>query len=809
MKFTLNWLKDHLETDAALDDILKTLTLIGLEVEEVLDPAETLGSFVIARIEKAEKHPDADKLQVCTVNNGKETLKVVCGAPNARAGLVGVFAPIGTYVPGIDFTLTKAKIRGVESNGMMCSESELELSDNHEGIIELDESAAKSLGSKFIDVQGLNDPVIEIAITPNRPDCLGVRGIARDLAAAGLGKLKPETSGFSGKPTFESGIKIKLDFKKDEAHICPAFWGREIKGVKNGPSPAWLQQRLKAIGLRPINALVDITNYISYDRARPLHVYDRDKLNGTVSARLGKKGEDFLALDGNTYEDIVGACVIADEKNVLGLGGIIGGENEGSTESTTNVLIEAAYFDPISIAMTGRKLGINSDARYRFERGIDPLSVETGLNLATEMVLEICGGKPGDVIRAGAPKAPEIRIKFDPGRVEKLTGLALKEKEITRILADLGFKVEVEGKGKAMQVTAPSWRPDIHGAADLVEEVIRIVGLDKITPEPLSRPHGIARPVLTARQLMVRSARRALAARGALEAITWSFIKETEATAFGGGKPGLKLANPISSDMSDMRPSLLPGLLTAAHQNLARGQKDPVLMEVGEIYNSDEDDGQRTSAALIRCGTSRFEGAGRHWSGNAEPVSLYDAKADVLSVLSQLGLNEAQLQISPEAPPWYHPGRSGVMRLGPKNTLAIFGELHPATLKELDLKGPVVACEIDLDAIPLKRSKSRSKGAMEITDLQPVKRDFAFIIDKETPASTLVRAALGADKNLITNITVFDLFEGESLGGDKKSLAIEATLQPKDKTLTDEEIDQVAEKIIKAVTKATGGEIRG
>ncbi len=807
MKFTLNWLKDHLETNAGLDEILKTLTLIGLEVEEVKDPGETLKDFVIARIENAEKHPDADKLQVCTVNNGKETVQVVCGAPNARTGLIGVFAPVGTYVPGIDFTLKKAKIRGVESFGMLCSESELELSNDHEGIIELEATAAKSLGEKFIDHQGLNDPVIEIAITPNRPDCLGVRGIARDLAAAGLGTLKKEGKGFEGKGDYKSDIKIKLDFKKDDTHICPAFWGRQITGVKNGPSPAWLQQRLRAIGLRPINALVDITNYISYDRARPLHVYDADKLNGTVSARLGKKGEAFQALDGNNYDELEGACVIADEKNVLGLGGVIGGENEGSTETTTNVLIESAYFDPISIAMTGRRLNINSDARYRFERGIDPLSVETGVNLAAKMILDICGGEASELIKAGNPKAPEKPISFNPDEVVRLTGIELGTKAITRILKALGFKLSP--KGNAQNVEAPSWRPDIHGSADLVEEVIRIEGLDKITPTPLPRLNGIARPVLTTKQLRVRTARRALAARGALEAITWSFIRENEAQNFGGGSPELKLANPISTDMSDMRPSLLPGLLNAARQNLARGQAGPVLMEVGEIYHSDEETGQRISATLIRTGNSTHEGGGRHWLKDGEPVTVFDAKADALALLGEFGLSERQLQILPEAPAWYHPGRSGVMRLGPKNLIAVFGELHPEVTRLMDLDGPVVACEIDLDAIPERRAKTLSKGAMEITDLQPLTRDFAFVLEKDIPAGTLIRAAHGADKSLITNVTLFDHFEGESLGPDKKSLAIEVTLQPKDKTLTDEEIDEVADKIIKAVNKTTGGEIRG
>jgi len=814
MKFTLNWLKDHLQTDAPLEDILAKLTLIGLEVEEVTNPAESLSAFVIAKIEQAEKHPDADKLQVCTVNNGSEKLQVVCGAPNARPGLIGVFAPVGTYVPGIDFTLTKAKIRGVESFGMMCSESELQLSEDHEGIIDLKETAEKLIGTKFVDYKGLDDPTIEIAITPNRPDCLGVRGIARDLAAAGLGTLKDEETGFAGKGEFKSDIAIKLGFDSQDAHICPAFWGRMIKGVKNGPSPDWMQQRLKAIGLRPINALVDITNYISYDSARPLHVYDADKLTGTVCARLGKQGEEFLALDGKEYNDLDRACVIADEKNILGLGGIIGGEHEGSKEDTTNVLIESAYFDPIQIAMTGRKLGIISDARYRFERGIDPQSVQLGVNLATKMILEICGGQASELIKTGTPPNPDLNIKFDLQLVTRLTGVTLSNKQVSETLTALGFTVS--GTDQVVTVSVPTWRPDIGGPADLVEEVIRIVGLDKVTPTPLPRPHGIARPVLTQKQKHVRTAKRALAARGALEAITWSFITQEEAKQFGGGAPELQLANPISADMSHMRPSLLPGLLNAAQRNSARGQNDPALMEVGEVYHNDEESGQHIHASMIRCGTHNHHSQGRHWSGAANPVNLFEAKADAFALLEQLRLNTDNLQITPDAPSWYHPGRSGVLRLGPKNIIGTFGELHPTIITAFDMKGPVVACEINLDALPnqkptpkaSKKKKSRSKGAMQITDLQPITRDFAFVVDSDVPASTLIKAARGADKKLITNISLFDVFEGPSLGEGKKSLAIEATLQPKAQTFTDEEIEAIADKIIAAVQKATDGEIR-
>lgn len=806
MKFTLSWLKDHLETEAPLEDILAKLTLIGLEVEEVSDPADTLGNFIIAKIISAEKHPDADKLQLCKVDTGSETFQVVCGAPNAKKDLLGVFAPVGTYVPGLDFTLTKAKIRGVESMGMMCSESELQLSDEHDGIIELGANAEANIGNRYIDYAKLNDPVIEIAITPNRPDCLGVRGIARDLAAAGLGTLKEEDRGFKDKGEFKSPVAINLDFSKDKAHYCPAFYGRYIKDVKNGPSPQWLQARLRAIGLRPINTLVDITNYISYDRCRPLHVYDADKLSGNISAREGKQSEQLLALDGKTYQELDGTCVIADEKNVLGLGGIMGGEETGSTNETTNVLIEAAYFDPINITMTGRKLNINSDARYRFERGIDPQSIELGVNLATKMVLEICGGTPSELIKAGTPLKPEKTVEFDLQLVTKLTGVTLSNKEVTKTLEDLGFKVS--GKGQQVKVAVPSWRPDIDGPADLVEEAIRIVGLDKVTPTALPRTFGIARPVLTEKQKQVRTARRALAARGAVETINWSFIKEEDAKLFGGGSKELQLINPISADMSDMRPSLLPGLLSAATRNIARSSEDPVLFEVGQTYETDQEKGQHMIASAIRCGTASHSGRGRHWSGNAKPVTFHAAKADAIALLETLGLDESKLQITTDAPAWYHPGRSGVIRLGPKNILGVFGELHPETLVAMDIKVPVVGFEINLDALPVPKKKSRSKGALEITDLQPVSRDFAFIVDSDVNAGDVIRAARGADKNLITNINLFDVFTGGNLGEDKKSLAIEATLQPNQKTLTDEEIEAVAAKIIAAVSKATGGEIR-
>ncbi len=595
MKFTLSWLKDHLETDASLDEIAAKLTLIGLEVEGIEDPAAKLTDFTIAQVLEAEPHPNADKLRVCKVQTGSGVVQVVCGAPNARKGLIGVFAAPGTHVPGLKVTLGKATIRGVDSAGMLCSERELELSTEHSGIIELPERMKEHIGERFADAMGLNDPVIDIAITPNRPDCLGVRGVARDLAAAGLGALKKVSEGYAGKGDFELPIRIELPFPKGSENACPIFAGRYIRGAKNKASPEWMQHRLRAIGLRPINAAVDVTNYISYDRARPLHVYDADKLHGPIAARLGKMGESFAALDGKTYEVDETMCVIADQAQVLGLGGVMGGEATGCTDATSNIFIESAYFDPARIAATGRKTGINSDSRYRFERGVDPQSEMTGLNLATEMILEFCGGEPSAAVVAG--KEPDGRrvISFDPARVQQLSGAEFSNAEIASTLKKLGFTVE--GQAPSLTVTAPSWRPDIHGAADLVEEVVRLSGADRIPSTPLPKDGGVTRAVLTSGQKRVLGARRTLAARGLVEAVTWSFIGEAQARHFGGGQAALRLANPISSEMTDMRPSLLPGLIAAARANANRGFQDAALFEVGQISLARSPKNRRTPRA--------------------------------------------------------------------------------------------------------------------------------------------------------------------------------------------------------------------
>ena len=626
-------------------------------------------------------------------------------------------------------------------------------------------------------------------------------------AAAGIGTLR-DGSVEAIPGGFKSSVDVELEFDADHADACPAFTGRYVRGVKNGPSPDWMQQRLRAIGLRPINTLVDITNYVSYDRGRPLHVYDADKLNGNIRARMGRGGESFLALDGKTYEVDDTMCAIADDGVVLGLGGIMGGEDTGCTETTVNVFIESALFDPIRTAATGRKHGLESDARYRFERGVDPAFMVPGAELATRMVLDLCGGEPSEIVLAGDVPEPRLVIAFDPAEVERLTGVSLSSERASEILKSLGFGVE--GTGSALSVTAPTWRPDVHGKADLVEEVIRIHGIDAVPPVPMDRGGEVMKPVLTVGQLRNRRAKRALAARGMVEAVTWSFIARGHAEMFGGGQDALELANPISSEMSAMRPSLLPGLLAAAQRNVDRGFADLALFEVGQAYRGPKPEDQYDAASGVRVGTGGMSGGGRHWSGQAAPVDLFDAKADAMNVLAELGAPVDSLQVAAEAPGWFHPGRSGVLRLGPKNVLAVFGELHPRARDAMDLSGSVVAFEVYLDAIPVSKAKGgRARSPLDASDLQPVRRDFAFVVDEATSADAVIRAARGAEKKLVSDVTLFDVFAGASLGEGKKSLAIEVTLQPVAQTLTDEEIDAVGQKIIAQVTKATGGTLRG
>ena len=794
MKFTLSWLHDHLDTDATLEAIVETLTLIGLEVEEVEDPAARLSGFEVAEIIATEPHPDADKLQICTVQSGDGTQKLVCGAPNARAGLRGILAKQGAVIPANGMVLAKAKIRGVESNGMMCSAAELQLSDDHEGIIELDE--AFEIGTPAAQALGQTDPMIEIAITPNRPDCLGVRGIARDLAAAGLGTLKDDPVAPvkpQGSDTPEIGVS---------GDVCPVFAGRLISGVQNQPSPAWLQQRLRAIGLNPINALVDITNYISYDRGRPLHVYDADKLTGKIDARQAQAGESFVALDEETYDLHPDDCVIADAAGVLGLAGVMGGLASGSSLETVNVLVESAWFEPVAIAMAGRRHYIESDARYRFERGVDRASVGVGIELATQMIVEICGGTAHQTVTAGSPETDTKQIDFAPSKVQALTGLALEEADMIGILAALGFQVK---SGTTWTIGVPSWRPDIEGQADIVEEITRIYGLDNVPAQALPMRHDVTRPTLTVGQRRVHLIRRALAGRGLVEAVTWSFIGAEDAALFEVAD-GLELANPISSDLSHMRPSLLPGLLSAAARNVDRGFADLALFEIGHEFLAPTPGSQRQAASGVRRGFA----APRRWQGAPQEVDGFGARADAEAALAACGVDAASLQILPPVSPWYHPGRSGVLARNPKQPLAAFGEVHPAVLKHFDLAGPVVAFEVWPEVVPMPKKQGRhARPALDLSNLQPVRRDFAFVVDAATAASVLVGAARGADKKLISEVRVFDVFHGGNLADYEKSVGLEVTLQPVEATLTDAEIEAVAEKITAAVEKASGGKLRG
>ncbi|WP_134497006.1 phenylalanine--tRNA ligase subunit beta [Microvirga pakistanensis] len=806
MKFTLSWLKDHLDTTASLDEIVETLTRIGLEVEGVEDKAKTLAPYMIAHVISAEQHPNADRLRVCMVDTGEgRPIQVVCGAPNARTGMKSVFAPPGTYIPGKNITLGVGTIRGVESAGMLCSAAELEISDDHDGIIELPETAP--VGTAYAAYAGLDDPVIEINLTPNRPDCTSIFGIARDLAAAGLGTLKggdvPSVAGKGACP-----VSVTLDLSPEDAKLCPAFALRLVRGVKNGPSPEWMQRRLLAIGLRPINALVDITNYVTFDRGRPLHVFDLKKVKGNLTVRRARDGEEVLALDGRTYTLDSGTVVIADESGVESIAGIMGGEHSGSDEGTTDVLIESALWDPLNIAQSGRKLGIITDARYRFERGVDPAFTVPGLDLATKMVIDLCGGEPTEAVVAGQVPDTARVIAFPWSEVPRLSGLDVKPAESEEILKKLGFRVE--GSGERVNVTPPSWRPDIEGKADLVEEVIRIAGVDRIEPQPLPRLEAaVAKPILTLIQKRTRLARRALAVRGLVEAITWSFISRQEAELFGGGDARLALANPIAAELSDMRPSLLPGLLKAAQRNADRGFGDVALFEVGQTFASDEPEGQSIKAAAVRRGTARAEGVGRHWDGGAQNVDAFDAKADVLALLAALGIPAGGLQIVAGGPAWFHPGRSGTLQFGPKNVVGAFGEVHPKILKALDLKGPMVAFELNLDAlVPPKAKPTKMKPKLSLPDFQPLTRDFAFVVGRSVAAADIVKAAQGAERQLIVGVDVFDVYEGTGIDPDKKSVAIAVTLQPTEKTLTDVEIEAVSAKIVAEVSKKTGAVLR-
>lgn len=810
MKFTRSWLEDHIETDASLDEIVATLTKIGLEVEHVDAKAASLKDFVIARVLEAKPHPNADRLSVCLVDAGTGApVQVVCGAPNARTGMTSVFSPPGTYIPGKKITLGTGVIRGVESNGMLCSGAELELSDDHNGILDLPETAP--VGRPYAQWAGLDDPVIEINLLPNRPDAMGVHGIARDLAAAGLGRFKDRPFA-PVEAEFPCPVDVKLAFEPEDAHLAPAFALRLVRGVRNGPSPDWLQKRLRAIGLRPINALVDITNYLTFDRARPLHVFDADKVRGNLVVRRAEPGETLLALDGRTYTLDRESVVIADESGVESLAGIIGGEATGCDETTTSVLIESALWDPINIARTGRRLGISSDARYRFERGVDPSFLVPGLGLATRLVLEFCGGTASETVVAGRVPQPDRRVLFPWSEVRRMTGLDLDPSEMAAILERLGFDLAVSaGNSDQVVVKAPSFRSDIEGKADLVEEIVRIAGLERVAPQPLPRPaEHVSTPVLTLLQKRTATAKRTLAAAGLVETVTWSFVSHQLATLFGGGSEALALANPIAADLSDMRPSLLPGLIAAAQRNADRGRGDVALFEVGQIFLGDEENGQRTAATGVRRGTAKPTGAGRHWLGAGGPVDVYDAKADLLALLAALGVPLGGAQIVTGGPAWFHPGCSGTLQLGPKTKIGVFGELHPKWLESLDATGPIVGFEVFLDDLPAPKARpTKTRPKLELSELMPVQRDFAFVVDRAVTAADIVKAAQGGDRVLVTDVAVFDVYEGTGIPEGKKSLAISVTLQPREKTLTEAEIDAVAAKIVTEVGKKTGGVLRG
>lgn len=796
MKFTLSWLKSHLDTEASVAEIAEALTDLGLEVEGIENPIEKLADFTIGYVESAEKHPDADKLKVCQVQTKDGPTQIICGAPNARAGITVVIASPGTYVPGIDTTIGVGKIRGIESFGMMCSEREMELSDEHDGIIELDSG---TVGESFTDWLATNDPskvdpVIEIAITPNRPDALGVRGIARDLAARGLGKMKDREVEIV-PATFQADLSVSID--ADTLDGCPVFTGRLIKGVKNGPSPAWLQDILRAIGLRPISFLVDVTNFFTYDQNRPLHVFDADKVAGNLRVHRASGGETLTALDEKDYTLQAGQMVISDDNGPESIAGIMGGLETGCTEDTVNVFVESAYWDPVQIAYAGRALKINSDARYRFERGVDPAFTPEGLEHAVRMIVDHAGGEASQLIVAGQVPDVSRAYKLDAKRVISLVGMDIPESTQRQTLTALGFRLEGD------MAHVPSWRPDVQGEADLVEEVARIASLTKLEGKPLPRVPGVPKPVLTPMQLRSQAAKRTAAALGYNECVTYSFIDEAAASLFGGGDDATMLENPISSDMSHMRPGLLPGLLRAVSRNQARGFADMALFEVGHAFQGGEPEEQHLQVAGVLIGKT----GPKDILGESRDVDVFDAKADAEAVLAAIGA-PAKVQIMRNGEGWWHPGRHGQICLGPKKVLGVFGEIHPKVLREMDIKSPAVAFVLYPEQVPQPKNKTATRPALKATDLQAVERDFAFVVDADVEALTLVNAAAGADKALITDVRVFDEFIGGALGDGKKSLAVTVRLQPSEATLKDKEIEAIAAKIVEKVTKATGGVLR-
>ena len=801
MKLTWSWLKDHLDTNLPLQQITDALTALGLEVEGVADRGEALKPFTIARVIDAKPHPDADTLKLCTIDTGDATVEVVCGAPNAEKGLIGVFAPVGAYVPGINTTLREVEIRGVKSSGMMCSEREMMLSEEHDGIISLPQDAP--VGSSFAVYAGLDDQVIDIAITPDRADCLGVRGVARDLAAMGLGTLKPLDLG-EVKGQGKSRISWKIDLPQDQKHLCPRIAGRSFSGLENSNAPQWMQQRLKAVGQRPISALVDITNYIMIDIGRPLHVYDTDKIKGDeLTVRLGRKNEQITALNEKTYQMDETMLVIADADGADDLAGIMGGERTGVVPETTEVFLEMAIFDPATIAATGRKLNINSDARYRFERGLDVTSPDWAMDYASRMIVSLCGGEASLPVVAGDGADWQRSITYHPSKCLAMTSVDVSAEKQRDFLAALGFEVTGENND-TWQVSPPPWRGDIVGGADLVAEIIRVNGYDAIPILPLPRDRVVSQPAVTPRQRRPFIIRRLLAERGMNEVVTFSFLRHDIATRYGGGDDALKLVNPISTDLDTMRPSLLPNLIDTVARNLARGETDIAIFEIGPIFYGDQPQDQCAGIAGIRRGLT----AKREWTREAREIDWLDAKGDAVAVLESLGIAADSVQARREAPPWYHPGQSGALCQG-REVLAYFGALHPALLKDHDVSAPAAAFEMKLDNLRDAKASSSRRPLAKLSPFQAVARDFAFILDHEVTAENLIRAVKGAAKTRISDVIIFDVYQGAGIEAGKKSLALAVILQPIKATMTEDEIEAVSSAIIEAVKKHCGGELRG
>ena len=800
MKFTLSWLKDYLNTNSEIAKISDTLTNIGLEVENISDRTEELHPFTVAYVKNAEKHPNADRLKVCQVETKIGTVQVVCGAPNARTGMKGIFAPVGSFIPGTGITLKKSKIRDVESSGMLVSEKEMGISEEHDGIIEVDNS--HKIGEPFSKIYSLDDPIFEIAITPNRGDCLSVRGISRDLAAAGIGKLKNIKKYFhNGK--FESPIKWKRDFNKKNSFLCPAVAGVYFKDIKNGPSPDWLKNRLLAIGLRPISKLVDITNYITYDLGRPLHVFDADKINGNLNMRLANNNESIKALDGKNYNLTNDMVVISDDLKIQAIGGIMGGEESSCTESTNNVFLEVALFDPESVAKTGRKLDIKSDARYRFERGVDPYSIEWGVEFAIKMILELCGGEVSKITKAGNHQISKNKIKYAFNKVHLIGGIEINQQKQVKILKDLGFEIQKKNKYTCV-ISVPYHRPDIKGEADIVEEILRIYGYDKIKPLSVQKEKNDTSNPLSSNQEIYYKSRRLISSRDYFEVVTWSFMSNKFAKYFDQYENILKLDNPISSDLDVMRPSILPNLIQSIIKNQSRNYKSAGIFEVGPQYENCSIEGQHLMASGIKYGEKYKE----NWIDEKRKVDVFDIKSDIYFFLSSLNFPINSLQLENNAPKWYHPGKSCTIKLG-KTPLGFFGEISPIIKNLYDIKTNVCGFEIMLDNLSNFYSKKMFKPLEFINNpYQIVERDFAFIVDKKIKSNEIVDTIKKTVKDIVIDVMVFDVFEGKNIAEDKKSIATKVVLQPIKETFKEKDIEEICINIVNQVKKQTGAFIR-